>query len=249
MVATYRLALTCSSPPCAAIATFIVGLTVTDWSYSYSIDVFGAFLLIVALLAAIKQWNLLAGFLFSLSVVGRLSSAVTAPAFLYLLLTGKSPLKSSVKFALAAVPVFLLFLLDNWRMYGGPFELSYFHQAYIVDGALAISSQKRLFSVSPLEGLTAIFFDRQLGFFVSYPVAALSYILGFGSWRRNQPRLAIACVAMGTAFVAFYAPYSGSIHNGGGMRHFLPLIELSAIPLSLVLQRFIAMPKQDGPQM
>jgi hypothetical protein len=197
--------------------------------------------LLLTLLAAIHDRCFLAGVLFSLSVFGRVSNVMAAPAFFYLLLTGKSPAKSLLKFAAAGVPVLLVFGLTNWEMYGGPLELSYFHQSEVVNGSLVVTSQSQRFSVNPLQGLAAILFDRQLGFFVSYPVAALAYLLGSHRWKQAQPRLAIACAVIALGFIAFYAPYSGAVYGGGGMRHFLPLIALSAVPLSFIVERLVQM--------
>jgi hypothetical protein len=238
MLAVYRLAHMGGSAACAAIAAFVTALTLADWSYSYSVDVFGAFLLVVTLLASIRERHFFAGLLFSLSVVGRLSNVAAAPAFLYLLLSGKDPVKSSLKFAAAAVPVVLLFLVSNWQMFGGPLELSYFHQAYLVGSALEVNSQQRLFSVNPFRGIATILFDPRSGFIPSYPVAALAYVFGVRDWKRAQPRLWIACAIIGAGFLAFYSTYAGAVNLGGGMRHFLPVIALSALPLSCVFANF-----------
>jgi hypothetical protein len=237
LLGVYRLARLCGSEACAAIAAFVTAITLADWSYSFSVDVLGAFLLIVTLLASIHDRHALAGCLFALSVAGRLSNVASAPAFLYLLLSSKDPLKSTLKFGAAALPVFLLFLLTNWRMFGGAFELSYFHQAYLVNGVLEVRSQQRLFSVNPLSGIASILFDAKRGILPTYPVAAMSFVFGFRAWKQAQPRLFIACAIIGAGFLAFYSTYAGAVELGGGTRHFLPLIALCAVPLSCVLQQ------------
>ena len=237
MMAVYRVGLASSSPAYCAIAVFIMAITLADWSYSYSVDVFGALLLVVTLLASIRERYALAGLLFALSIVGRLSNVASAPAFLYLILSGKDPARSGVKFAAGALPVFALFLIFNWRMFGGPFEFSYFHQAYLVGDAFQVHSQQRLFSVNPFSGIKGILFDPQRGLIPSYPVTALAFVFGFRAWKEANRRLLIACSLIGVGFLAFYSTYAGAVELGGGTRHFLPLIVLSAIPLSCALKQ------------
>ena len=242
MMAVYHLGLAASSARCCAIAVFIVAITLADWSYSYSVDVFGALLVVMTLFASIRELYAVAGFLLALSIVGRVSNVAAIPAFLYLMLSGKDPVRSGVKLAAGALPVFVLFLVSNWRMFGGPFELSYFHQAYLAGDALEVHSQQRLFSVNPLSGIKAILFDPQHGLIPSYPVATLSFVFGFRALKSAHPRLLTACTIIGLGFLSFYSTYAGAVELGGGTRHFLPLIVLSAIPLSCALEKLGAAP-------
>ncbi len=236
----------------STVLTAFASLFLT-YTYSYSGDVFGAFLLILAYWCAVEHHFLLTGFVWGLAVYSRLANAVTILAFLpYLCLVGisaesshsaklfqrilKSLLHPLLRYLGGGLPVAILFLLTNWTMFGSPVTTSYDRWQHFVNGSPVIYSQRSAFSCSWIQRLPEVLADPQSGLFMGAPLLLLAIAFGVrGFWQRARNE-AIFQALIWVSLLILFSKYCNAVPGTMGNRYLMPLVALSAVPLAIAIK-------------
>lgn len=246
----YLLSLRVADPLTAFAATTLCAFTtpLLEYSFSFSIDVFGMTLLLLALYAAHTRPAFTTGLLFGLSVMARLTSLVTLPAFLYLLLTselpgnGESKLRQQARlllnFGIGAAGPALVLLASNWYMFGSPFDLAYDHWVRAANGTFTEISQRGLFVRPLLDGMRFMLFDHRCGFLPHAPIVIPALLLGFLPCLRSHRRDALATVLIFMLLLLLYSAYSASF-PGIGNRYLLVGSALAAPLLAAAMRTVV----------
>jgi hypothetical protein len=227
-----------------------------NYTYSYSLDVFSTFLLLLAFLGAVRRMYLLSGCVWGLSVFARFSNIVTILAFLlYIFLasvldTSHKPIhwqgisrgKALLKYLIGALPWGGCFLLTNWAMFGSPMITSYDRWQHFVNGNAIVSSQRNAFSCSILDNLPKVLLDPQSGLFVGAPLLILALAFGMrGFWQKARNEAAFFIVISASLLLLFSA-YCNAMPGIPGNRYLMPVVALSAIPFSFALKKCFGTP-------
>jgi len=198
-----------------------------EWSYSFSIDMFGAFLLLLSCIMVIRKSPLLAGATFGMAVFGRMANAVTILAFvLYLLTWDGLQLNSAtlrerlirlLKFGLGGAPFALLLLASNYKLFGSPWSVCYDNcQAYDPDtGIFEMRTQYDMFSRSLLDGLRIMLFYKANGLFLVAPFTVIALFIGLRrAWRNQTVRPEVFFfLLVPVCLILFYSKYSTYLLN------------------------------------
>jgi hypothetical protein len=231
-----------------AFASFFITFT-----YSYSGDVFSAFLLVLAYWCAVEHRFLLTGFVWGLAIYSRLANVVTLVGFVvYLFLVGiptaavdkTTPIRRILSHRLhpilsylgGGLPMGLCLLLTNWAMFGSPLITSYDRWQHFVDGSAVISSQRGAFSCSLIKRLPMVLLDPQSGLLLGAPLLLLAIAFGaraFWQRARNEAILqALICISL----VALFSKYCNAMPGTLGNRYLMPVVALSAVPLAIAVE-------------
>ncbi len=235
-----------------AVALTAFATLFLDYTYSYSLDVFGVFLLVASYRFVVGGSLLLSGFVWAIAVAARIPNAVTAPAFLaYIVLCGRmKPGRSEASgcdriravslrlasFAAGALPMFLCLGLANWSMFGSPLATGYSRWQHF-DGARAlVSSQDNAFSASALRQLPSLMFDTRTGLFFGAPLLVVALSFGLRPlWRKSKSE-AVLFGLISLCTVALYSKYSLAVPGYPGNRYLMSVVALAAIPLGLAVK-------------
>ncbi len=231
-----------------------------DYAYSYSLDVFSAFVLVLAYWCAVSRRFVLTGFVWGLAVFSRLSNVVTlAGAIPFLFLAGaswrrKEEVTSAVHFAdrvrpllLSAVgglPVGVCILAVNWMMFGSPFVTSYDRWQHFVQGRPVISSQRDAFSCSLVDRLPKVLADPQSGLLIGAPLILVALALGGRLFWNKARHEAIMSSLISLALLVLFSKYCHTYPGVPGNRYLMPIVALCSIPLSLALQSWLRSPSK-----
>lgn len=238
----------------ALIAVTLTGFAtpLIYYSYSYSLDVFGAFLVVAAYRSVLDHKPASSELVWGIAVLGRTANVITAQAFLIFILLSETANKvhlPQLKFAtlmryarkpglflLGVLPVLILILYANWRMFGSPFTPSRGRWQQFVDGKVIVTSQGGSFSSSFAERLPTVLFDRKGGLFFGAPLLLIAWFFGMlPFWRRSKNEAVLyglICIFM----LVLYTKYSFAVPGYPGNRYLMPLVALGAIPLSFAVQ-------------
>lgn len=238
----------------AFAAVVLTGLTtlLLDYTYSYSIDVFAAFWLVASYWGMVHRKFMVSGIIWGLSVFARVTNLVTAPAFAAFLFLevfefkkeGTIPensrlqklLKCTGLFLLGVIPGALMIALMNWNMFGSPFMISYYRWQHFVGGAAVLSSQENSFSVSFINGLPAVLFDRGQGLFFRAPTLLLALPFGLRQFWHCARNDTVLYVSILVTMVGLFSKYELWAF-GGGYRYLVSVAVLGALPLSFAIAK------------
>lgn len=218
--------LTVLSPPILAL------------TYSFSVDVFGAMLLLGSVTALVYQRYSLAGLVYGAAVMARLFNVLALPALLILAIglnpTGKLSPRSTNKlsvltrFVLGASPFALWFMISNNQMFGSPLSTSY-HNWMSNSG----TPTSHTFLFPDLVSLIAILFDTKIGLLTTAPVLFLS-IMGMPLLYRTHRPLALSLCVLAISFIGLASSYQG-FPGTIGNRYLLSLIIIFSAPCASLL--------------
>ncbi len=225
-----------------------------DYTYSYSLDVFSAFLLILAYWCAVSRRFVLTGFVWSLAIYARLPNVVTLAGllpFLLLPLQEDDPqaarsrnsgrvlgrVRPCLLSLAGAVPVALCFVTSNWLMFGSAFTTSYDRWQHFVGGNQAVvTSQRGAFSCSLLDRLPGVLADPKSGLLIGAPLILVALAFGARSfWQKARSEM-IMLSLVSLALLILFGKYCNSYPGTLGNRYLMPIAALSALPLSMAIQ-------------
>src|SRR5262245_26357771 len=112
-----------------------------EFAYNISVDALGSAVGMAGLAAVLLQWPLVGGLLLGASLLVRLTYGWLAVAAVFVIASRTQAVRLGVGLL---VPIAVL-LAMNWRMFGGPLEMSYNHVLVIVNGERAIGTHADLF--------------------------------------------------------------------------------------------------------
>jgi hypothetical protein len=244
----YLLAAHFAPPRPAFAAAILTSLcsSIALYSYSFSIDLFGVFLLSSAAVALLKGQAPLAGAIFGLAVLGRNSNLITVPAFL-LYLTLEHPKRSRLLlFLLGGAPFAAIFFLSNYLQWGSPLTVSYMRWLVWRDGALQLTPQSTNFSPDILSGVIRMLFHPEEGLLFSSPLILLALFFGGKQTLQRNPSFAVFSLLTALSLLLFFSCYSPS-YPAIGNRYLLALSALSVVPLAYTFELFFEeSPRKDG---
>jgi hypothetical protein len=232
----------------ALIAVTLTGFTTLfyDYTYSYSLDVFGALVLVIAYRLVISGKPGWGGLAWGLAVLGRTPNAVTGPAFfVFLLLQPSIPgdaqpfpgrLRDAALFILGSVPALAALAVGNWAMFGSPLATAYSRWQHFENGQAVLSSQGGAFSASLFDRLPAVLFDTKSGLFFGAPLLLLALCFGMRPlWRRARSE-AILLSLTSLCLIALFSKYSLAVPGYPGNRYLMSVVALGAVPLSMAVK-------------
>jgi hypothetical protein len=219
-----------------------------NYTYSYSLDVFGAFLLVVAYWCLVKRRFLSAGIFLGLATYARFANAVAIIGFvLFILLEIVHPAageKSGFKrilpvlyFVAGGLPAAVCFMVTNWLMFGSPTTTGYDRWLHFVNGQAVITQQSGAFSCSILENLSGVLMAKKSGLMTGAPlilVAVAFGVRGFWAKARNE---AVLGAAVSVALIALFSMYCNAVPGEPGNRYLMPVVALCAIPLAFAVEQ------------
>ena len=248
--AYFLCALYCAQRTALAAALLVaLGSLIAPLSYaSFSVDLCSAFFLCSAFVLTLHRRLWTAGLVFGLAVFARTVNAAVLPAFLALLLLdgaaggprGMGPWRRVFYFCAAGLPLFALWILANYLMFGGPFTLGY--QRMIISGPqgqIALGSHSRLFSFSALPLILENLFDQRSGLVIGFPAVIAAVLFGLPLWFKRDFAGAFGFVLLSAILVLIYSFYSSPFPGIGGNRYLISIVGLSAAPLGLLIDRVL----------
>ena len=249
----------------AFIATILTAFTTLflNYTYSYSLDVFSAFMLIFAYLALVKRRFMISGLIWGLAVYARLPNAVTIIAFiLYIFLEanavkGKNPAMSVLRtyagrmnpvlrFLAGGLPVAICFFLTNWLMFGSPITTSYDRWQHFIDGQVVITQQSSAFSCSMLENLPQVLLAQKSGLVIGAPLIIVAVAFGMGKFWLKARNEAIMMVLTSVTLIALFSKYCNAFPGEPGNRYLMPIVALCAIPLAFAVRQCLGLENGEG---
>jgi hypothetical protein len=237
----------------AFIATILTAFTTLflNYTYSYSLDVFNAFMLVLAYLALVKHRYMLGGFIWGLAVYGRLASIITIPAFiLFVFLEAYSNVNNSsvggirafgvrmypvLRFVAGGVPIAICFFLTNWLMFGSPVTTSYDRWIHFVDGHAVITKQSSAFTCSVLENLSQVILSKKSGLLNGAPLIIIAVAFGMKNFWLKARNEAILLIVASVMLIGFYSKYCYAVPGEPGNRYLMPVVALCTIPLAFAV--------------
>jgi len=219
-----------------------------SYAYSYSLEVFGTFLLLVAYWCAVKCKPMVTGFVWGLATYARLANAVTMIGFLIFLYcnTNRKNRRQSagradwVMFLLGGAPLGICFFATNWFMFGSPMTTSYDRWQHFVNGQGVVSSQRGAFSFSILERLPNLLMDQKSGLLIGAPLIILAIVFGMRPlWHKARDE-AILLILTCCSLILLFSKYSYAVPGTTGNRYLMPVVALCAIPLAFAVQNCFA---------
>ncbi len=230
-----------------------------DYTYSYSLDVFGAFLIVAAYCSAVGGNLLLGGLVWGIAVAARMPNAITAPAFLaYIVLDGilmpgsagasrmKGLSRRLASFAAGVLPPVVCIGLANWYMFGSPLATGYSRWQHFDQGRVLIRPQEHAFGASVLHQLPSLMFDPKTGVFFGAPLLLLALCFGLRPMWQGSKSEAVLFGLISLSTVILYAMYSLAVPGYPGNRYLMPMTALAAVPLSLAVKEVFTGPAGDA---
>ncbi len=223
-----------------------------DYTYSYSLDVFSAFLLTLAFWCLVKNRFMLTGFVCGLATYARLANAVTILGFvLYILLettsnasgcsVARGPrtvfkrISPVFSYLAGGLPVALCFLMTNWLMFGSPTITSYDRWQRFVDGQSIVSSQRADFGCSISESLPKTLLDPKSGLVIGAPLLLLAIAFGMRPFWRKAYREAVFLIVTSGSLIILFSKYCNVVPGEPGNRYLMPVVALCAVPLGFAV--------------
>lgn len=228
----------------AALTIFPSALSV--YAYSFSIDLFGAFLFTLAALALVLRRPALAGAIFGLSVLGRNANLFTLPAFalFFLVDNRKLALQNLIRFACGGLPFGIAFFAQNVIQYGSPLTFSYLRWIPYRDGALVITPQTDSFGSIHLRNVVKMLLAPETGLLPGSPLVLLALLCGGRGVFQKHPSFAIfgavASLSLLLVFSSYSIPYPAL-----GNRYLLAVIAVSVVPLALFFAELFSEPSHS----
>jgi hypothetical protein len=240
----------------AFIATILTAFPTLflNYTYSYSLDVFSAFMLVLAYWCLVKHRFMFSGLIWSLATYARLANAVTIFGFiLYILLEAKADrskkngVRSSGTYAgrvcpvlaylAGGLPVAACFFMTNWLMFGSPMTTSYDRWAHFVNGQAVITQQSSAFSCSILENLPQVLWAHKSGLVTGAPLIMVAVAFGMGTFWRKARNEAMLLILTSFMLIVLFCKYCNAVPGEPGNRYLMPVVALCAIPLAFATER------------
>ena len=245
-----------------AVALTAFASLFTEYSYSYSLDVFSTFMLVLSYYVIIRTRCFLGGIAWGLAVYARLANAVTLVGVLPFLVTngwswpGRTERDTSVGnavqrakpvflFLVGCVPAAICLLGANWWMYGSPFLTSYERWQRFPAGSAVVSTQMSAFSCSVVERLPGVLLDTQSGLIVGGPLMIAAVIYGVRSYWHEAPREALLVALTCAAQIYMYSKYCLAVPGSPGNRYLMPVVALCAVPLGFAVRDCFSRSSRD----
>jgi hypothetical protein len=265
MVLLYELCALHVDQVSAFIATILTAFTTLflNYTYSYSLDVFNAFMLVLSYLTVVKHRYMLGGFIWGLTVYGRLASVITMPAFiLYTFLATdsaadnvstagnfrfiKERIYSVLRFLAGGVPVALCFFMTNWFMFGSPLTISYDQWIHYVDGQEVITTQSSAFTCSIMENLPQVILSKKSGLLNGAPLIIVAVAFGMKNFWLKARNEAIMLIVASVMLIGFYSKYCYAVPGEPGNRYLMPVAALCTIPLAFAVEQCFRSEKRSS---
>jgi hypothetical protein len=224
-----------------------------EYTYSYSLDVFSAFMLILAYWCAVNKKFFIAGFVWGLAIFSRFSDVVTLIGLIPFLFLERDMGKrvSSISSCIGrvrplllslagALPVACCILLSNWLMFGSAFVTSYDRWQHFVDGTAIVSTQRSAFSGAIIDRLPTVLTDPKTGLLIGGPLILVAAAFGTRPFWRKARNEMIMAVLVSAALLVLFCMYRNAVPGALGNRYLMPVVALSAIPLAFAIQNCFA---------
>lgn len=229
----YDLSARFFSPLVSSFCTILTYATslLLPYTYSFSVDVFGVFLILLSLAFLIRDRYLLAGIFISISVIGRNMYALLLPACICLIIhrcffyqrydlassgEWKKAGKNSLLFITGGLPGLFCFLLINHYQYGSIFSVSYQNWMRYDDESSMFVMVSHSFNRSMLDGINNLFFSPKESLFSGIPLLLIGLICGTSTLYKKAPYLLtfvlISFLSLGV-FVVRFQGFPGSPGN------------------------------------
>jgi hypothetical protein len=228
-----------AAPRICAAAAVLLGASpvLTAFSYGISIDVPGAAFAASVLAALCWRFPTLAGLLFGLAILARVTHGCLLFGALFLLPTGAPRYGSRA----GSLPPIGAWMAMNWHMFGGPFEMSYNHVLVLVQGEHATATAR-----GPVRSLAGLGPARSAVRVAARPPVQRAGRgagwLGLPWLVRRAPALALGLVVAASSLYVLFAAYVYANDSPFGLRFLLPIIGLAAAPLAVLLERLVSRP-------
>jgi hypothetical protein len=229
-----------------------------NYTYSYSLDVFGAFMLTLAYWCLVKRRYLLAGLVWGLATYARLPNAVTVFGFLVFALlescSGKSKNNGSrslkayvwraypvLAYLTGGLPVAACFFMTNFLMFGSPLTTSYDRWLHFVNGQPVITEQSSSFSCSALENLPEVLLDKKSGLVTGAPLIVVALAFGMKNFWLKARNDAILLIVASAMLATLFSKYCNAFPGELGNRYLMPIVALCAIPLAFAVEQCVGL--------
>jgi hypothetical protein len=208
-----------------------------EFAYNISVDALGSAVGMAGLAAVMLQWPLVGGLLLGVSLLVRLTYGWLAVAAVFVIASRSQ----AVRLCLGLLAPIAVLLAMNWRMFGGPLEMSYNHVLVIVNGERATGTHADLFDRDLVTGIVDQMLQIKLpgGLIVTAPLAVLAW-LGIIPLARRSGRLALGWMLASAGLYLTFARYVyTSFGNYVGYRFLIPIIGLAALPLACLFEAVV----------
>ncbi len=232
---SYLLAARFASVEAAFLSALLFGLTPAciAYSYSYSIDVFGAALAIWGVILVLDRKGLPAGLVMGFAVLGRTANATIALlCSCYAVASWRQfGVRRLVGFACGATVPAYIFLFANNSMFGAPFTVSYARFQDYVSGSLVSYSQTGSFSLPATRAFFDILVTGEHSLFVMHPLGFLGLLAGWKCLQGRFPEkiLLISVIAQN---VIMFTCYQRGFPGSPGNRYLFVTCSIAAVPLA-----------------
>lgn len=235
----FRIAASCAPPRAAAatVAVLAFGSFLPAYAYNLSPDLFAAFLVAAAVLAALERRDAAAGLLLGGAVLAKpLLATLLLPAALYALAT--SGRRGLLRFLAGGLPAACALGLLNLALFGSPFTTAYDRNVVFQDGVPTIATHRDQFDGDFLAGAVGMLFDPRHGLLPTAPALLLA---APGTLLLARRRPALAAWLAGSAVLLFvslcsYRPWAMSHY---GNRFLMPLVVFATPGVALVLRTLL----------
>jgi len=255
LVVAERLARRFASPWAAAAAVALTGIAsfLPAYAWNFSPDVFATLLLMAALLAlpaatapeedgdgspAVTWRHAVAGGLFGLACVAKLTTVLLAPALL--LLAGRR-LRPLVALAAGVALPLALYGLLNLHLFGSPTVTSYDRIVHREADGVRLHSTREDFHQPLGRGLVVQLLDQRRGLLWTAPLALVA-LAALPLLARRRPAAALAVAWTALVLLLFYARYDWWWTSEYGNRFLMPAVVLAALPLAVLADRVATTP-------
>lgn len=228
-----------ASPLLAFAATLLTGFTTLflNYSYSYSLDLWGATLVVASFAALLNRRPTLGGALLGFAILSRHVTIVAAPGILLLLWFAEADErhKSLLRFILGGLPFAAILFAYNIWAFGSPWQTSYHFWQLHTDGALRVVDQLHTTFVNPWKtGIISLVVDERSGLRGSIPAWPLLLAGMLFSFRKHSGvMLSLLVITLG--HLLFFCRFEG-YPGAPGNRYLMPVVALSALPIAALLQ-------------
>jgi len=239
IVAMRRVAAMYASSGAACVAAVLVGITPLfhHFAYSYSADILAALLLVAAMGAVLTGRGLLAGLFFGLAVWTKLPNAIGLLAAGVMLIVIRD-WKTCLRYCIGCTISLGAFAAFNWYQFGAPWVTSYSRVWVIEQGHSVIGDHLASFAYPFFDGLRLQLIDQVHGLVPTAGAAVLA-VFGYGRlYKKSRPAFALILLFSLLTFL-FYCKYDFITGSDYSNRFLMPLVAISAVPLSCLLDAVI----------
>lgn len=231
-----RIADRFTTPPAASLAALLVlfATFLPSYVYNYSPDLFGSLLVVAGLALLFGGRPALAGMVLAGAVWAKLPNGIFFAGAGVYLLSGRG-WRQGRDFLLGGLPIFLLVAGLQQYMFGAPWLTGYDRTLVLADGVSSLATHRQFFDYPFWKGFREQLFLPGRGILTTSPLLWLALPGSILFWRQ-RPREATLILSTCTALFLLFCKYRYWSLSHFGNRFLFPLICLSVIPLSYLVE-------------